>query len=70
MAGVWNGYRFACVLRVDVEHREAERYTGDPRVERVATGDANAGRTRMIWGVLTAALWIGRHEHPARFGRN
>jgi peptidoglycan/xylan/chitin deacetylase (PgdA/CDA1 family) len=33
----WEGHRFACVLRVDVEHREAERYTGDPRTERVAT---------------------------------
>lgn len=29
--------RLTFVLRVDVEHREAERYTGDPRTERVAT---------------------------------
>ncbi|MBI3972808.1 MAG: polysaccharide deacetylase family protein [Chloroflexi bacterium] len=35
--GRWNGRPFAFVLRVDVEHREAERYTGDPRTERVAT---------------------------------
>lgn len=33
----WNGHPFAFVLRVDVEQREAERYTGDPRTERVAT---------------------------------
>src|SRR5512142_252409 len=33
----WNGHKFAYVLRIDVEHREAERYTGDPRTERVAT---------------------------------
>lgn len=33
----WNGHKFAFVLRIDVEHREAERYTGDPRTERVAT---------------------------------
>lgn len=33
----WNGHDFAFVLRIDVEHREAERYTGDPRSERVAT---------------------------------
>jgi peptidoglycan/xylan/chitin deacetylase (PgdA/CDA1 family) len=33
----WNGHPFAFVLRVDVEHREAARYTGDPRTERVAT---------------------------------
>ena len=35
--GGWNDHAFGFVLRVDVEHREAERYTGDPRVERVAT---------------------------------
>ena len=33
----WNGHHSAFILRVDVEHREAERYTGDPRTERVAT---------------------------------
>lgn len=33
----WEGHPFACVLRVDVEQREAERYTGDARSERVAT---------------------------------
>ncbi|HEX2034980.1 MAG TPA: polysaccharide deacetylase family protein [Chloroflexota bacterium] len=33
----YKGHEFAFVLRVDVEHREAERYTGDPRTERVAT---------------------------------
>ncbi len=33
----WYGHEFAFVLRIDIEHREAERYTGDPRTERVAT---------------------------------
>ena len=33
----WQGHPCAFVLRVDVEQREAERYTGDPRTERVAT---------------------------------
>jgi len=37
MSGPWQGCPLAFVLRVDVEHREAERYTGDPRTERVAT---------------------------------
>lgn len=31
----WNGHSFAFVLRVDVEHVEAERYTGDFRTELV-----------------------------------
>jgi peptidoglycan/xylan/chitin deacetylase (PgdA/CDA1 family) len=47
----WNGHPFAFVLRIDVEHREAERYTGDPRTERVAT--------RMLLDVL--------EEFDARF---
>ncbi len=33
----WHGHAFAFILRIDVEHLEAERYTGDPRAERVAT---------------------------------
>ena len=34
--------------------------------ERIATGDANPGRTRMLWGALTAAIWMGRHELDAK----
>lgn len=47
----WHGHAFGFVLRIDVEHREAERYTGDPRTERVAT--------RMLLDVL--------EEFDARF---
>lgn len=34
--------------------------------ERIATGDATPGRTRMLWDVLTAAIWMGRHELDAK----
>jgi hypothetical protein len=37
--------------------------------ERIATGDANAGRTRLIWSLLSAAVWMGKHELPFRFER-
>jgi hypothetical protein len=37
--------------------------------DRLATGDAHAGRTRHVWGVLTAAIWMGKHELPARITR-
>jgi len=33
----WNGHAFAFLLRVDVEHVEAQKYTGDFRMTRVAT---------------------------------
>lgn len=32
----WSGHRFAFLVRADVEHTEAQKYTGDPRTERVA----------------------------------
>jgi peptidoglycan/xylan/chitin deacetylase (PgdA/CDA1 family) len=53
----WNGHPFAFVLRVDVEQREAERYTGDPRVERVAT---TALAERLAdWGVTASCAVLG-----------
>lgn len=42
----------------------------DRLVDRFETGDANAGRTRMIWGVLTAAVWMGGLEQPVTFTRS
>jgi hypothetical protein len=44
--------------------QELVRY--DRLAERIATGDANPGRTRMLWGALTAVVWMGRHELPAK----
>lgn len=41
----------------------------DRLADRIATGDANPGRTRMIWGVLTAAVWMGGLERPVHFNR-
>jgi hypothetical protein len=38
----------------------------DRLAEKIATGDANPGRTRLLWGALTAAIWMGRHEEPAK----
>jgi hypothetical protein len=57
-------------ILLDRENPLQELLDYDRLVERVASGDANSGRTRMIWGVLTAALWMGRHERHARIGRN
>jgi hypothetical protein len=37
--------------------------------DRLATGDAHAGRTRHVWGLLTAAIWMGQHELPDRILR-
>lgn len=39
----------------------------DRLAERIATGDANAGRTRNVWGVLTAAIWMSAREELPRF---
>lgn len=36
---------------------------------RIATGGLSAGRIRHIWGVLTAAIWMGRGEKAAKIGR-
>jgi hypothetical protein len=41
----------------------------DRLAERVATGDHNPGRTRLIWGVLTAAVWMAALEQPMKFER-
>jgi hypothetical protein len=41
----------------------------DRLVDRIATGDANPGRTRMIWGALTAAVWMGGLDQPITFTR-
>lgn len=38
----------------------------DRVVDRIATGDAHPGRTRLIWGLLTAAIWMGHHELPGK----
>ncbi len=38
----------------------------DRLAERIATGDANPGRTRLLWGALTAAIWMGDYELDAR----
>lgn len=60
----WQGQRFAFVLRVDVEHREAERYTGDARTERVAT---HALLDQLAsWNVLAtcAVLGITAEHYP------
>ena len=39
-------------------------------IERIGMGDANAGRTRLIWNALTAAIWMGGHERPVRLARS
>ena len=40
------------------------------RLERIIpTGGRHAGRTRRMWALLTAAIWMGRHETPIRIGR-
>ena len=40
------------------------------KLERILpTGDRHEGRTRRIWALLTAAIWMGGHENPARIGR-
>ena len=41
----------------------------DRLVDRVATADVHAGRTRLIWGVLTAAIWMGEMEQPLKLER-
>lgn len=38
--------------------------------DRLATGDAHPGRTRHVWGLLTAAIWMGHHELPDRIRRS
>ncbi|HET9659098.1 MAG TPA: hypothetical protein VFP05_02135 [Thermomicrobiales bacterium] len=42
----------------------------DRLVDRIETGDAHAGRTRHLWGVLTAAVWMGGLEQPIAFTRD
>lgn len=38
--------------------------------ERVSTGDVHPGRTRLIWGVLTAAVWMAELEQPLKLERS
>lgn len=42
----------------------------DRLVERLASGGEHEGRTRLLWGVLTAAVWMGQHELPIKLTRN
>ncbi len=37
--------------------------------DRLATGDAHPGRTRLVWGVFSAAVWMGMHEAPVKMQR-
>jgi len=40
------------------------------RLERIIpTGDRHAGRTRRLWALLTAAIWMGHHERPVKITR-
>lgn len=40
------------------------------RLEQIIpTGDRHPGRTRRLWALLTAAIWMGRHEAPVRIRR-
>ncbi len=40
------------------------------RLEQIIpTGDRHPGRTRRLWAVLTAAIWMGRHEPPVTMQR-
>jgi len=41
----------------------------EPLAGRIAKGDASEGRARLIWGVLSAAVWMGNHEQPAKLSR-
>ncbi len=41
----------------------------DRLIDRLATGDEHPGRTRLIWGVLTAAIWMGQHELSPKLTR-
>jgi hypothetical protein len=36
---------------------------------QIAIGDANAGRTRLIWSALAAAIWMGHHDIPVTLTR-
>jgi hypothetical protein len=38
--------------------------------DRLATGDAHPGRTRLMWGVFSAAVWIGQHERQIKIERS
>lgn len=38
----------------------------DKVARRIAAGDTHPGRTRLLWGALTAAIWMGRHDQPTR----
>jgi hypothetical protein len=42
----------------------------DRLTKRVANGALSAGRIRLIWGALTAAIWLGHGEQPAKIGRH
>jgi hypothetical protein len=38
--------------------------------DRLATGDAHPGRTRLMWGVFSAAVWIGQDERQIKIERS
>lgn len=41
----------------------------DRLADRLASGAQHEGRARLIWGVFSAATWMGRHERPFEFSR-
>ena len=51
---------------LDRENPIHELVSFERLAERIASGDAHPGRTRMLWGALTAAIWMGHHELDAR----
>ena len=42
----------------------------DQLTKRLASGGEHEGRARLIWGVLSAAIWMGRHERPIKLTRD
>ena len=54
---------------LDPENPIAELLDHERLADRIATGDTHGGRTRLLWGALTAAIWMGGHEQLPRFTR-
>lgn len=54
---------------LDPDNPIQELLIRDRLVDRIATGGEHPGRTRLLWGALTAAVWIGDHERHVRLER-
>jgi len=53
----------------DRENPIFELLDHDRSIDRIARGDEHEGRTRLVWNMLSAAAWTGRHERRVTFVR-